>query len=112
MQIIRLEKEALACAGYTKPGRCRILSLIMKFGPLGMPMSRVIKETTSAWFDVLKMFLKNFPFLEDILVSFKTVTFWNSCLKFFDFFITDFASIVMSLDEEIRLYLKIGKLVF
>ena len=48
-----LEKEALACCGATKPGRCRTTSLIVNFGLLHNPYAKIVSETVSNWFGVL-----------------------------------------------------------
>ena len=54
-QLNSLEREALACTGFNKSGKCRIVGLITQFGIMGLPFARIIKETIFQWFDLLKL---------------------------------------------------------
>ncbi len=50
-----LERDALACTGIRPEGRCRTIALMISYGLLGTPKSRIIRETIKAWIDVLKL---------------------------------------------------------
>ncbi len=52
--LIGLERDALASTGIKAPGRCRAIALVTAFGLQGTPRSRLVRETISVWFDVLK----------------------------------------------------------
>ena len=49
------ERDALAAAGLTKPGRCLTTGLIAHYGVLGTPRARTTRETIFNYFSVLQM---------------------------------------------------------
>ena len=49
-----LESRALSATGIPKPGRCKTIALIFSYWCLGTPAARIIRETVTAWSDVLK----------------------------------------------------------
>ena len=51
-QLVDLERDALACSGLPR-GRCRTISLVIIYGVQGTPVARVIRETVTAWFQLL-----------------------------------------------------------
>ena len=53
-EVEAIERDALACSGFLKPGRCRITSLVLQYGAATTPVARILKETTFAWFDCLR----------------------------------------------------------
>ena len=68
--LIGMERKAVNCSGITPQGRCRFTALVLAFGPRGHPRGRVIKETFTAWFKVLKELEEQD--MTDILHSFWT----------------------------------------
>ncbi len=53
--MLSLERDALACSGIKPAGRCRTVALMVSYGLLGTPKSRIIRETIKAWIDLLKL---------------------------------------------------------
>ena len=62
-QVLVLERQALACSGIAAAGRCRRTALVVAYGLLSTPHSRVIIHTIKAWFEVLKLW--NLPASDD-----------------------------------------------
>ncbi len=54
-QVLSLERDALACSGIKPSGRCRTIALMVSYGLLGTPKSRIIRETIKAWIELLKL---------------------------------------------------------
>jgi len=52
-QLLQLERDALSSSGIASAGRCRTVALLVVFGPLGTPRSRLVRETIGAWFQLL-----------------------------------------------------------
>jgi len=53
MQTKSLERDALACSGIPRAGRCKTFALAVAYGLLGSPVARIIRETVAAWFAIL-----------------------------------------------------------
>jgi hypothetical protein len=53
MQTRTLERDALACSGIPRAGRCKTFALAVAYGLLGSPVARIIRETVVAWFSIL-----------------------------------------------------------
>ena len=51
-QVVQLERDALACSGLPR-GRCRTISLVVIYGVHGTPIARIIRETVTAWFQLV-----------------------------------------------------------
>ena len=48
--VVQLERDALSCTAMKPAGRCKVMALLVAYGLLGIPRSRVIRETMTAWF--------------------------------------------------------------
>ncbi len=53
LQIIQLEREALACTGIKPSGRCRAIALLVAFGLNATPRARIIRETIRDYLNIL-----------------------------------------------------------
>ena len=51
--LVRLERHALSCTGLLSAGRCRLLALVVKYGILGTPKARIIRDIFREWFVVV-----------------------------------------------------------
>ena len=54
-----LEVDAAKCTGITPQGRCRFTAISIGFGPRGHPYARIIRETLSLWFQIIRHFHKH-----------------------------------------------------
>ena len=84
-QVVQLERDALACSGLPR-GRCRTISLVVIYGVHGTPIARIIRETVTAWFQLVPNSLEDLReawavarrFHANALVKY-TIMFMESC---------------------------------
>ena len=53
-QVVKLERQALACSGIRPEGRCRMAALLVTYGLNGAPHARIIRETCRSWIEALR----------------------------------------------------------
>ena len=73
--IVKLEQQALSCAGLAKEGRCRTTGLVVHYGLMGGPMAQIIREVFLNWFQVVGI-LSNAGYLKHIQTA------WHKAKQF------------------------------
>ncbi len=53
--LLKLEVDAAKATGITPQGRCRFISLCVAYGPRGHPRARIIKDTLTNWFQLVRI---------------------------------------------------------
>ena len=53
--IVALERDALNSTGIKPAGRCRAVALVAAFGMQGTPRARLVRESITAWFELLRL---------------------------------------------------------